>query len=398
MQKPSNPADSWKPRVITVHGVGVLGFSGAWQQDVANTLGEHFLFDPIRHSFYRFLAGTELVLEPLIWLLWVPVWWAFFSGRMHALRTWAASVLILLLAYALRHLRHALAFRSIRQKLADRMSDKDVPPHLIAHSLGSYLSCRTLLDDDRVAFRRVILVGSVVDGEYPWANLCVSAGRKFEGVFNEVAPLDLVVRLAALVRRWLPNRRFGSSGVAGFAGSRHWVHYLNEPLDPCALCELSSRQAPVHNIQYRHAGHSSAFTTPEHASVFWLPYLWGYDPGRFAKFNRLCAEAHQLETRKDFRLFRKRFQWILRALRTASWGLPRHTLQDHINLIARQRWRKFPTPRDNAFLVLFAFRAVVRAQAAVEDRNYPNRALWLRCLRPSAAVDYAFSQVLPHGL
>ncbi len=397
MKKPSSSPDSWKPRVITVHGVGVLGFCGDWQQQVANTLGEHFRFDPIRHSYYRFLAGAELVLEPVILLLLIPVWQAVYKGRLHYLRAFTASALILFVAYLFRHVRHGLAFRSIRQKLADRISQEEVRPHLIAHSLGSYLSCRTLLDDSRVAFRRIILFGGVVDSGYPWADLCVRADRCFDAVLNEVAPLDIVVRVAALVRRWLPHRRFGSSGVAGFAGSWPWVHYLNEPLSPCALCELSRRQARIHNVQYRHAGHSRAFKKPEHASVFWLPYLWGYDPGRFARFSRLCARAHRLETRKDFRLFRKRFQWILRALRTASWGLPRHTLQDHIDLIARQRWRKFPTPRDNAFLVLFAWRAVVRAQAAVEDGNYPNRAFWLRCLRPSAAVDYAFSQVLPHG-
>jgi hypothetical protein len=396
MQTPAS-SDSLKPRVITVHGVGVFGFSGAWQKQIANTLGEHFRFDPIRHNYYRLLAGSELVLEPLIWLFLVPVWWAYFNGHLHAFMAWTASTAILFAAYLLRYARHALAFQSIRQELADRISQEEVRPHLIAHSLGSYLSCRTLLDDSRVAFRRMILVGSVVDSTYPWADLCVRADRHFDGVLNEVAPLDMVVRLAALVRRWLPHRRFGSSGIAGFAGSSPWVHYLNEPLEPCPLCKLSRRQARVHNVQYYHAGHSSAFTKPEHASVFWLPYLWGYDPGRFAKFSRLCTRAYQLETRKDFRLFRKRFQWILRALRTASWGLPRYTLQDHINLIARRRWRKFPTPRDNAFLVLFAFRAVVRAQAAVEDRNYPNRAFWLRCLRPSAAVDYAFSQVLPYG-
>src|SRR5258708_37528971 len=109
MHAPNISADPWKPRVITVHGVGLFGFCGAWQQQVADTLGEHFRFDPIRHSYYRFLAGTELVLEPLIVLLLIPIWHAVYKGRLHFLWALTASVLVLFVAYLGRRLRHALA-------------------------------------------------------------------------------------------------------------------------------------------------------------------------------------------------------------------------------------------------------------------------------------------------
>lgn len=57
----SNP----KCCVITVHGVNT---KGEWQEEVAEALKIFFKFEPIKYNRYRWFCGTELVLNPFIWL------------------------------------------------------------------------------------------------------------------------------------------------------------------------------------------------------------------------------------------------------------------------------------------------------------------------------------------
>lgn len=385
----SEPAEeTGKPLVITVHGVGIFGRSGAWQPEVASVLGEHFRFRHIRHHYYCLFAGTELVFEPLVLLLLVPLWLyiahTHWSGRWFIAAAFISAILAVA-AYMLRRWRHRLACESFWNDIKDICRQSDERPHLIAHSLGSYLSCRTLQDNTGLMLRRVILVGSVVHEEFPWMELSQKENPQFEAVFNEVAPLDLVVRAATLFRSWLPDPRFGSAGIGGFAGD--FVHYVNEPLLPCALCRQS--WSPLHNVQYRHADHSSNLLNPKHASVFWLPYLWGYDPAQFARFSTLCADAARFERSGDV----NNFAHAISQLRVASWGVPGLTLIRYVRTTA---WRT-PDNHEEASIVLVTWLAIVRAQAAVFDPAYQNRAFWLRCLRPTVAIEYALNKVLSHG-
>jgi pimeloyl-ACP methyl ester carboxylesterase len=381
--------ENWKPLVVTVHGVGIFGRSGAWQPVVADALQEHFRFRHIRHHYYCLFAGGELVLEPLLVLLLLPLWmyvaYAHLSGRWIIVAT-LLSVLFPVAAYRARPWRHRLACKDFRNEIGAICREADKPPHLIAHSLGSYLSCRTLQDDPDLIVARIILVGSVVHEDFPWMQLSRSKIPQFEAVFNEVAPLDLVVRGATLFRSWLPDPRFGSSGIGGFSGS--FVHYINEPLRPCTLChEVGTSR--VHNVQYRHARHSSAFLEPDHASVFWLPYLWGYDSAQFGEFVRLCLDADRFDRDKD----RTNFVLAMARLRTASWGVPGLTVQKYMR---RLTWGKINDSAEAA-AVLLTWPAVVRAQAAAANPAYENRRFWLRCLRPAVAIEYAVHKVLGHG-
>jgi pimeloyl-ACP methyl ester carboxylesterase len=95
--------------------------------------------------------------------------------------------------------------------------------NVIAHSFGTWLITRCLIDDNRVLFDRVVLAGSIVPREFDWH-------RQFElgrvgAVRNERASADWVVSLADGVARRLPRLSgrldAGASGREPFRDA-HW--------------------------------------------------------------------------------------------------------------------------------------------------------------------------------
>ena len=60
-------------------------------------------------------------------------------------------------------------------------------------------------------------------------------------------------------------------------------------------------------------GHSDVFLGPAYAVIYWLPFLWRYDPAAYKDFLQVCFgidRARQRPKRKE----------LYQALRSSSWG------------------------------------------------------------------------------
>jgi len=388
-----SPEVPWKPRVITVHGVGCLGFGGEWQEKVESVLGEQFVFDHIRHGYYRWLAGVDLAFEPVVVLALFGLWWWIRPVWPHDIRPEPLVVLVFVLAYYLRTVRHKLAWWSFWNQLFDRLIGHG-PPHLIAHSLGTYLTCRAMTEKDFARFDHVILAGSVVNEEFCEQRWIASRPTPCQNLRNEVAPRDPVVIIAFLFRKLFPNRLFGGSGYSGFAGGPNLVHTVNAPELPCPSC--SSMTAPIHNLFYRHVYHGGKLTDANHAAIYWLPYLLASNPQLFSNFLSIVVKAKEADVNRDFVDLRFR----LLSLRKSSWGEGSQTLEDAL----RHHFRKLlpygrpPTASQLDAGVIFTYQAILKSHGAVENSNYPDRQVWLRCLRTSVAVEFAVRQAIAHGI
>jgi len=85
-------------------------------------------------------------------------------------------------------------------------------PSIIAHSFGSYLTCRLLhIFREFVHFDKIILAGSIVQNNFDWSEII--ANEQAVQVRNEVATRDIWPRVAKTL-----VSDAGDSGTKGFAG------------------------------------------------------------------------------------------------------------------------------------------------------------------------------------
>ncbi len=88
-------------------------------------------------------------------------------------------------------------------------------PVVIAHSLGSYLVARALAEQPHtVAFRGVILLGSIVRPDYDWASVIRRGQVPARFLRNEVGLHDWAMRWVGLLRR--AGYPYGPAGIDGF--------------------------------------------------------------------------------------------------------------------------------------------------------------------------------------
>jgi hypothetical protein len=109
---------------------------------------------------------------------------------------------------------------------------------VIAHSFGTYIMSKILLDCADLSFHRIQLCGAVVDTQFKWE----SVRSKFTQLVNDVGTRDLWPILAKQ-STW----GYGDGGSFGFKNS---------------VCR-------DRHFDYAH----SDFMTPEHFSNFWKPYI-----------------------------------------------------------------------------------------------------------------------------
>jgi pimeloyl-ACP methyl ester carboxylesterase len=185
-------------------------------------------------------------------------------------------------------------------------------PHLIAHSLGSWLSIRAAERYPGVRFRRVVLCGSVLPRAFPWAALVNPSGNApaIRAVRNEVGLRDWVPLLAGLLQRAAPH--FGGAGRWGFIGPTSVVHTQEGARHPCSACGPWNI-APVHNVPLPFS-HSAGFAGGSQCKTAWVPFLLGYDPIEYNQLMDLCDQLHEARapwerTKLESELFAHEWRW-----------------------------------------------------------------------------------------
>jgi general stress protein CsbA len=377
-----------KFRVITVHGVNS---KGEWQEEVATALSVFFDFEPIKYNDYRWFFGTELVLNPFVWL---PFGALLIVGiligsvhRGYAISLWIVAILVLslLAAYPYR----VRAVKKFREKLSQKFKKGGPFPCLIAHSFGTYLTGRALHDLSWSGYDRVVLAGCVLDGDFPWPKLQEKNPPRFREVRNEMAARDNISRLAAWLDRLIPG--FGSAGYSGFQGTPQWVHTVNSANSICIPCETSKSRIPIHNIKCEELGHSDVFLGPAYAVIYWLPFLWGYDPASYRDFMSVCFEIKAATSSGRKQDMKAHYQ----KLRTLSWGqTPRKSLDQEIQDAVPEAHNPL-TKEELDKIATETLRFVLLGQAAFDDEHAADRNKYVQCLNVYLAIDAAWKKAYP---
>ncbi|HEX3104948.1 MAG TPA: hypothetical protein VHQ22_10890 [Terriglobales bacterium] len=377
-----------KFRVITVHGVNS---KGEWQEEVATALSVFFDFEPIKYNDYRWFFGTELVLNPFVWLPFGALLIvAIFIGLVHggyAISLWIAGILALslLAAYPYR----VRAVKRFREKLSKKFEKAGPFPCLIAHSFGTYLTGRALHDLSWSGYDRVVLAGCVLSGDFPWEKLQKTNPPRFHEVRNEMAARDNISRLAAWLDQLIPG--FGSAGYSGFQGTSQWVHNVESANDVCNTCETSKSRSPIHNIKCEELGHSDVFLGPAYAVIYWLPFLWGYDPAAYRYFMFVCFEINRATRFAQKQAMKDNYQ----KLRTISWGQsPKKSLDQEIQDAVPEGHN--PLTKDELDKIATeTLRFVLLGQAAFDDDHAAERNKYVQCLNIYLAIDAAWKKAYP---
>jgi hypothetical protein len=238
--------------------------------------GDPDRYDPYWHG--RSFFWPWLPLPLLASLAWE---WAQYSPN----EAWWCSLAVLA-AWSLAepHLRRGRALTKVNKQLAALCGGNR--PHVIAHSMGTYLVGWVLDDnDDEIQIERLVVIGCVLPRDFLKRDRMNLLRRKIVGeVLNEQGLRDWVP-WAASFGGFLG---FGDAGLRGFDGPPVHVHHTDNPSDACDDCALPSLPARVHNVVLPKKDHVKVFLSEVHAFKFWLPYLWGMPPVEFTEFLRLC--------------------------------------------------------------------------------------------------------------
>lgn len=332
-----------RQRVVSIHG---LNTKGDWQENVSSGLEPHFSYDIPKYSFFRWFGFSKVAagigpLSILLYLLCLFAVWLL--GELTWTRALGGGVAVLLLFSFARFMRESTVDK-IAQAL--RRHQDELPPHVVAHSLGSYLLIRALRKNPSLKVQNIVLVGSVVNPAFDWENL----RTRFEFVRNEVGMHDPVGRITPLVG--FMNGDFGASGRAGFRqGAAHRlpsaeqncpdcrrnVHYDRLSLGgrpSCQVCLPSDPQcsARVHDVVFDEFGHSDALTGLN-AEPYWVPFFWNINPQKFERFNNLCLQCEQAFKDGDT----AGLVALERRLLSECWGWTASSLADRLHWELRQR-------------------------------------------------------------
>ena len=286
-QTPSRP-------VFMVHGINS---SGEWFKQVEEALSPHFACIPVGYKEYRGKLGwMRLVTEPALcfaWLIFVCI------GTLYSI--WlavCATVLFLALSLICASRRRARALDTVRETIVGNLHGFHRPPHIIAHSFGTYLVTRMLWTWPDSATNCVIFAAGVVPKRFAWRKLLKKNSRAVRRVRNEFSHDDLTVHLLSLVEGLVVHFKFGSCGYGGFIGPKNVVHTLSNPWEDCKTC-TGKNAVPVHNVRSEGIDHHRMFVTARHARTFWLPYLWRLEPGEYRDFIELCDEGIMAKDEND---------------------------------------------------------------------------------------------------
>jgi hypothetical protein len=313
-----------KKIIITVHGINS---DGAWQERVEKAMRPHFQFVNFKYDEYRRWGKLKLFFGPIWGLSAFSAFVMFLLTGAHLslLRAAFLITLVCLAYYDSYHRRNLLLNRfkrEIKKEVNQRTALHDLQnlsseptglsanhhkPHVLSHSLGTFLIGRAIEKFEDIFVDRVILAGCVLPAKFNWRRFRNSRYR-FTAIRNEVGKRDLVV-WASGAMRWIIVG-LGNAGLVGFKESlspRHrgrilgfaevsdFLHDVDSAEGPCGLCDPARGGVPVHNFAIKKFSHSDHFVDPEHAKRFWLPFLWGYEPATYWDFRDACSRSAQAE-------------------------------------------------------------------------------------------------------
>jgi hypothetical protein len=287
--------------VVTVHGINT---DGMWQETVSRVLLHHFESIPISYRDYRHCGVLRLIFEPYFLV-------AGFAALLLALLSSFASPWPMWIAGGL--IFGAVTRAIVRRGKMVRWFKREIDPlfryggkvYGIAHSLGTYLLGMTIRIFPDVRFERVVLTGCVLPQGFPWHQILAQNPYAFREVRNEVNgrdPVGWALYVAQRIPGLLPG--LGYAGLKGFR-QRTGLAHSSTLYGPCQNCAGLMGDHVVHNVAIPEFTHSDAFIGEEHARTFWLPFLWGLDPGEYQKFLSMCELAADFEEQKDWIELRK---------------------------------------------------------------------------------------------
>jgi pimeloyl-ACP methyl ester carboxylesterase len=283
-----------KHPVVLVHGVKT---KGKWQDDLFPLLSQCFEPVIVRYPQYTGLIGGLLVVcEPwvllLVAVLSLLVWWL---GWLPVSAVGVAGLALCLFAFlpGAVEVRRRLAMRTYKRATAGVFRKA---PHLIAHSFGTYLTVRVLAQLPAAAFRRVILCGSVLRRDFDWFDQIVAG--KVDHVRSDFTQEDPVCKAAGVAGMLHSN--LGDAGAAGMDLKLKGIHRLNTPRATCPRCVAFKMESTIHDVDCSGMGHSDGLLTSSHVRSWWLPFLWGFDPGEHGELLKLCRKWIDATDRLDW--------------------------------------------------------------------------------------------------
>lgn len=277
-------------KVVLVHGIRT---EGPWMEAAGQRLQPFFQPEAKRYDQFRHPVWGGIWLVGAPWLLAV----ACALGVVVTLYHERLGLTLFLVGSAAVAILFARTFGRRRlEATVDEFLDfanahAALPPHLVGHSLGTFLSGVALHRRSSPRFKRLIYCAAVLPRDYNWEPLVSGAPPKVEAVRNEASPRDWVPTLAAALG--LIDNRFGSAGRHGFRGNEPLVHTVPTTGQPCDACREGAA-APVHNVMFPYE-HSEYFEGGNECDERWVPFLLGYDPAEYLEVLALCTAAYTFE-------------------------------------------------------------------------------------------------------
>jgi len=390
-------SENTKPFLITIHGIRT---EGEWQERSEPILQPFFRLRKFKYEEYKqhIASVIWLALQPLGGLVGILAAVSVFFFW-HPFTTWRNGVLPALVFAAFWLGCGIIASRRLN-KVADRFTEFwggtlsfRVPPHIVAHSLGTFLTGFCLAKSKGLRAGRLILNGCVLHRYFPWGE--IKGDFRVEEVHNEIARKDLTSRLAYALHGSIP--RMGHAGVFGFKeppNTYTWndpyrVRWYCEKGCSCANPEKRPNEqtaAFVHNLIHGELGHSDVHLGPAHAIAFWLPTLFDIAPLPYMQFRDLCIKCRTAERTQAINESE-----LEDELRAKCWGWTEGPLEDRIrrHVKARLRGRQLNSEVIESLISLAVRYLWVNVATATEEQGDGESAinLW-----PESALSNAIEQ------
>ena len=272
-----------------------------WQERVAKILHPHFEVKHVSYEEYDTILGPVRAIFniPLLLAAIVVFFVSIYCVTISDLRDSFYCLFVFIVIFILSAIGAGLLREDTTKKIKSFVSKYDPygQPHVVAHSLGTYLIGNALKKYPDLQFGNVLLISSVLPYTYPWAEILSSRPHAVQNVRNEYGTADFVTKLVGFIQ--FLARDMGASGSCGFKERDGVVHNSDTPLSECPICAI--QPAKIHNIPLRDFGHSDEFIGVGHARAMWLPFFWNISPVEFQIYIKDCRSIAELLKVKQYR-------------------------------------------------------------------------------------------------